>query len=65
MGGMSSWQRQASGLLRSRTVESRSRRTATRNRMAGALPYGIYDADNHFNEPADLYERYIDPALRD
>ena len=33
--------------------------------MAGVLPYGIYDADNHFNEPFDLYERYIDPALRD
>jgi predicted TIM-barrel fold metal-dependent hydrolase len=23
------------------------------------------DADNHFNEPLDLYERYIDPAKRD
>ena len=33
--------------------------------MAGVLPYGIYDADNHFNEPLDLYERYIDPGLRD
>jgi predicted TIM-barrel fold metal-dependent hydrolase len=33
--------------------------------MAGVLPYGIYDADNHFNEPFDLYERYIDPELRD
>jgi len=33
--------------------------------MAGVLPYGIYDADNHFNEPPDLYERYIDPGLQD
>ena len=33
--------------------------------MAAVLPYGIYDADNHFNEPLDLYERYIDPGLRD
>ena len=33
--------------------------------MAAVLPYGIYDADNHFNEPFDLYERYIDPGMRD
>jgi predicted TIM-barrel fold metal-dependent hydrolase len=26
------------------------------------LPYRILDADNHFNEPADCYERYIDPS---
>jgi predicted TIM-barrel fold metal-dependent hydrolase len=26
------------------------------------LPYLINDADNHFNEPPDLYERYIDPS---
>ena len=26
------------------------------------LPYAINDADNHFNEPPDLYERYIDPS---
>ena len=29
------------------------------------LPYAINDADNHFNEPLDLYERFIDPAKRD
>jgi predicted TIM-barrel fold metal-dependent hydrolase len=29
------------------------------------LPYQIMDADNHFNEPLDCYERYIDPAQRD
>ena len=29
------------------------------------LPYAINDADNHFNEPPDLYERYIDPSQRD
>jgi predicted TIM-barrel fold metal-dependent hydrolase len=29
------------------------------------LPYAINDADNHFNEPIDLYERYIDPQYRD
>jgi predicted TIM-barrel fold metal-dependent hydrolase len=28
------------------------------------LPYGINDADNHFLEPEDMYERYIDPASR-
>ena len=26
------------------------------------LPYQILDADNHFNEPSDVYERYIDPS---
>lgn len=26
------------------------------------LPFQILDADNHFNEPADCYERYIDPS---
>ena len=29
------------------------------------LPYLINDADNHFNEPPDCFERYIDPAQRD
>lgn len=29
------------------------------------LPYLINDADNHFNEPLDLYERYIDPKHKD
>ncbi len=33
--------------------------------MAGVLDYGIYDADNHFNEPLDLYERYIEPGMWD
>ena len=33
--------------------------------MADVLPYGINDADNHFNEPLDLYERYIDPTKQD
>ena len=27
----------------------------------GELPYRINDADNHFNEPGDCFERYIDP----
>ena len=27
-----------------------------------ALPYLINDADNHFNEPPDCFERYIDPS---
>ena len=26
------------------------------------LDYRINDADNHFNEPPDCFERYIDPA---
>src|SRR4051794_5589956 len=29
------------------------------------LPYMILDADNHFTEPPDCYEKYIDPAKRD
>ena len=29
------------------------------------LPYPINDADNHFNEPPDCFERYIDPQGRD
>ena len=33
--------------------------------MPKTLPYQIMDADNHFNEPLDCYERYIDPAQRD
>jgi predicted TIM-barrel fold metal-dependent hydrolase len=33
--------------------------------MADVLPYGINDADNHFNEPLDLYEKFIDPSKRD
>ena len=33
--------------------------------MANHLPYQIMDADNHFNEPQDCYERYIDPSQRD
>jgi predicted TIM-barrel fold metal-dependent hydrolase len=33
--------------------------------MDEALPFLINDADTHFVEPADMYERYIDPKLRD
>jgi hypothetical protein len=29
-----------------------------------ALPFRINDADNHFLEPEDMYERYIDPRHR-
>ena len=30
------------------------------------LPYaGAIDADGHINEPADLWERYIDPEYRE
>ena len=29
------------------------------------LPYAINDADNHFTEPLDCFERYIDPAKID
>jgi len=29
------------------------------------LGYRINDADNHFNEPADCFERYIDPKYAD
>lgn len=29
------------------------------------LGYPINDADNHFNEPQDCFERYIDPSDRD
>src|SRR5687767_3188964 len=30
----------------------------------GDLGFQINDADNHFVEPEDMYERYIDPAHR-
>lgn len=30
-----------------------------------ALPYPINDADNHFNEPDDCFERYIEPSQTD
>jgi len=33
--------------------------------MDRKLPFLINDADNHFVEPADMYERYIDPAQRE
>jgi predicted TIM-barrel fold metal-dependent hydrolase len=33
--------------------------------MSSALPYRINDADNHFVEPADMYERYIEPRQRE
>lgn len=33
--------------------------------MSGELPFRINDADNHFVEPEDMYERYIDPKYRD
>ena len=29
------------------------------------LPYAICDADNHFIEPPDCFERYIEPSKRD
>src|SRR5438874_4512946 len=29
------------------------------------LDYRINDADNHFNEPPDCFERYIDPTHAD
>src|SRR5262245_46034255 len=29
--------------------------------MENELPYQINDADNHFNEQGDCFERYIDP----
>lgn len=33
--------------------------------MERKLPFAINDADNHFVEPADMYERYIDPRHRE
>lgn len=33
--------------------------------IADSLGYGINDADNHFNEPADCFERYIAPSAAD
>jgi hypothetical protein len=32
---------------------------------AGELGYGLFDADNHYYEPIDLFERYIEPAYAD
>jgi predicted TIM-barrel fold metal-dependent hydrolase len=34
-------------------------------RPSKELPYRINDADNHFNEPPDCFERYIDPSKVD
>jgi len=33
--------------------------------MANDLSYLINDCDNHFNEPPDMYENYIDPSQRE
>jgi predicted TIM-barrel fold metal-dependent hydrolase len=33
--------------------------------MDAKAPLRINDADNHFVEPEDMYERYIDPAFRE
>jgi predicted TIM-barrel fold metal-dependent hydrolase len=33
--------------------------------MGEPLPFEINDADNHFVEPEDMYERYIDPRFRE
>jgi len=33
--------------------------------MKPSLPYRINDADNHFVEPVDVYERYIEPRWRE
>jgi predicted TIM-barrel fold metal-dependent hydrolase len=33
--------------------------------MATELPYKILDADNHFTEPPNLYQEFIDPSKRD
>lgn len=33
--------------------------------MTSDLPYTINDADNHFNEPPDCFELYIDPNKKD
>ena len=33
--------------------------------MPSELPYQILDADNHFIEPPELYENYIDPSKKD
>ena len=33
--------------------------------MREELAFKINDADNHFVEPVDMYERYIDPKFRD
>jgi len=31
----------------------------------GSLGYRLFDADNHYYEPPELFERYIDPAYRE
>ena len=33
--------------------------------MQPTLPFRINDADNHFVEPIDVYERYIEPRWRE
>lgn len=32
---------------------------------SGAATYRVFDADNHYYEPVDLFERYVEPAYRD
>jgi predicted TIM-barrel fold metal-dependent hydrolase len=39
--------------------------TATRTEDQSELGYQINDADNHFTEPPDCFERYIDPSKAD
>jgi hypothetical protein len=29
------------------------------------VDYRVFDADNHYYEPIDMFERYIDPQFRD
>jgi predicted TIM-barrel fold metal-dependent hydrolase len=33
--------------------------------LSQQVDYQVFDADNHYYEPVDLFERYIDPAYRD
>jgi predicted TIM-barrel fold metal-dependent hydrolase len=33
--------------------------------LSTPVDYRVFDADNHYYEPVDIYERYIDPRYRD
>lgn len=33
--------------------------------LGRAIDYRLFDADNHYYEPVDMYERYIEPAFAD
>src|SRR3954465_2239455 len=48
---------------RAASARALGRRTMTARSIE--IDYPLFDADNHYYEPLDLFPRYIDPAFRD